>query len=83
LGELVQTTDGKWITRPRSRCPNGHPLAPNQVLVGMSPPRLRRRWAHHLALPNLRRSHLRPTAQHSLHGARRACGGADLDCTGL
>jgi hypothetical protein len=32
-GELVRTTDGKWITRPPSRCPNGHPLGPNQVLV--------------------------------------------------
>jgi hypothetical protein len=34
LGELVQTTAGKWITHPPSRCPNGHPLGPNQVLVG-------------------------------------------------
>ena len=28
LGELVQTTAGKWITHPPSRCPNGHPLGP-------------------------------------------------------
>ena len=34
LGELVQTTAGKWITHPPSRCPNGHSLGPNQVLVG-------------------------------------------------
>src|SRR5262245_19801280 len=34
VGDLVQTADGKWITRPPSRCPNGHPLGPNQVLVG-------------------------------------------------
>jgi len=34
LGELVQTTAGKWITHLPSRCPNGHPLGPNQVLVG-------------------------------------------------
>ena len=34
LGELVQTTNGKWITHPPSRCPNGHPLGPGQVLVG-------------------------------------------------
>ena len=34
LGECVPTTDGKWITRLPSRCPNGHPLGPNQVLVG-------------------------------------------------
>jgi hypothetical protein len=33
-GELVRTIDGKWITRPPSRCPNGHLLGPHQVLVG-------------------------------------------------
>jgi hypothetical protein len=33
-GELVQTTDGRWMTRPPSRGPNGHALGPNQVLVG-------------------------------------------------
>ena len=34
LGELVQTTAGKWITHPPTRCPNGHTFGPNQVLVG-------------------------------------------------
>jgi hypothetical protein len=34
LGELVQTTAGTWITKPPTRCPNGHQLGPNQVLVG-------------------------------------------------
>jgi hypothetical protein len=34
LGELVQTTAGKWITHAPTRCPNGHTLGPNQVLVG-------------------------------------------------
>jgi hypothetical protein len=34
VGELVQTTAGKWITHPPTRCPNGHVLGPNQVLVG-------------------------------------------------
>jgi hypothetical protein len=34
LGELVQTTAGKWITHAPPRCPNGHRLGPNQVLVG-------------------------------------------------
>jgi hypothetical protein len=34
LGELVQTTTGKWITHPPTGCPNGHTLGPNQVLVG-------------------------------------------------
>ena len=33
LGNLVRTTAGKWITRPPTRCPNGHRLGPNQVLV--------------------------------------------------
>src|SRR6478752_257730 len=30
----LQTTDGKWITHPPARRPNGHSLGPNQVLVG-------------------------------------------------
>jgi len=34
LGELVQTTRGEWTTPPPTRCPNGPPLGPNQVLVG-------------------------------------------------
>ena len=33
-GQLVQATDGKWMSKPPSRCPNGHSLGPNQVLVG-------------------------------------------------
>src|SRR3954451_15637173 len=34
FGDLVQTTAGKWITPPPPRCPNGHTLGANQVLVG-------------------------------------------------
>jgi hypothetical protein len=34
LGELLQTTAGKWITHPATRCPNGHTLGPGEVLVG-------------------------------------------------
>jgi hypothetical protein len=34
LGELVWTTDGKWITQPPSRCPDGHQLGPGAVLAG-------------------------------------------------
>ena len=34
LGELVQTTAGKWITHPPTRCPNGHNLGAGEVLVG-------------------------------------------------
>ena len=34
LGELVQTIDGKWITHPPSRCPNGHELGAGRTLVG-------------------------------------------------
>jgi hypothetical protein len=34
LGELVQTTAGKWIIQPPSRCPNGHEFGPNRALVG-------------------------------------------------
>jgi hypothetical protein len=34
LGELVQTTAGKWITHPPTQCPNGHKLGAGEVLVG-------------------------------------------------
>jgi hypothetical protein len=34
LGDLVQTTNGKRMTRPPARCPNGHALGPGQILVG-------------------------------------------------
>ena len=34
IGDLVRNTRGQWITQPPSRCPNGHPLGPNRVLVG-------------------------------------------------
>src|SRR3954468_2271679 len=34
LDELVQTTAGKWITHPPTRCPNGHQLGPGAALVG-------------------------------------------------
>jgi hypothetical protein len=34
VGDLVRTVDGKWITKPPSRCGHGHPLGPGQVLVG-------------------------------------------------
>jgi len=36
LGELVQTTAGQWMTQPPTRCPNGHALGPNEVLVGLT-----------------------------------------------
>ena len=31
---MVQTTAGTWITHLPTRCPNGHTLAPGEVLVG-------------------------------------------------
>jgi hypothetical protein len=34
LGELVQTTAGKWIIHPPTRCPNGHTFGAGKVLVG-------------------------------------------------
>jgi hypothetical protein len=33
-GQLVLAVDGTWMTKPPSRCPNGHTLGPNQVVVG-------------------------------------------------
>jgi hypothetical protein len=68
LGDLVQTTDGKWITHPPTRCPNGHTLGPNQVLVGQGLPRARRR-THNVDVPHVRPDGL-PTAEHALLGDR-------------
>jgi hypothetical protein len=34
IGDLVQTTNGKWIIQPPSRCPSGHQFGPNRALVG-------------------------------------------------
>jgi hypothetical protein len=33
LGDLVQTTVGKWITHPPPRCPKGHQLGAGRMLV--------------------------------------------------
>jgi integrase len=33
-GQLVRALDGTWMTKPPNRCPNGHTLGPQQVLVG-------------------------------------------------
>ena len=51
LGELVQTTAGKWITRPPTRCPKGRSIgAANGSWSAISLPRARRR-KHHLDVP--------------------------------
>jgi hypothetical protein len=83
LGELVQTTAGKWITHPPNRRPNGHTLGPNQVLVGHVACLGHSGGGHHLALPNLRRRGAWAATQHSLHRARRAGDGAHPDLSGL
>ena len=84
LGELLQTTAGKWITHPATRCPNGHTLDVGQVpFVGASSlPRLRR-WSHHVDVPAVRSDGVRAATQHALHGAQWASDCADLDRAGL
>lgn len=34
VGDLIETTSGRWITKPPYRCARGHVLGPGQVLVG-------------------------------------------------
>jgi hypothetical protein len=34
VGDLIQTTAGKWIIQPPIHCPNGHTLTPGRMLVG-------------------------------------------------
>jgi hypothetical protein len=59
LGELVQTTAGKWITHPPTRCPNGHTLGPNQILVVTSPASATGAADTPVGVPSLRRRHLK------------------------
>jgi hypothetical protein len=84
LGDLGQTTAGKWITRPPARCPNGHTLGPVQVLVG-----------HIACLGHGGGGHtgwhcrtcdaevLRAATQQALHGVGRPRGSADLILVGI
>lgn len=37
VGDLVPTTDDRWMTLPPRRCPNGHQLGRGRVLVGHVP----------------------------------------------
>jgi hypothetical protein len=64
LGELVQTTAGKWITHPPMRCPNGHTLGAGAVLVG------------HQACPGHGGGHTTGPAAH----ATRRCTGRSSRC---
>jgi len=34
VGDLIRSTTGAWITRPPTRCPNGHQFGPGRVFVG-------------------------------------------------
>ena len=67
LGELVQTTAGKWITHPPTRLPQrAHVSAPASARRASSLPRSRRR-AHHMDMPDVRPNGVRAAAEHSLH----------------
>jgi hypothetical protein len=37
VGELVRCTDGRWMVRPPERCPRGHQLRADRVLIGHQP----------------------------------------------
>jgi hypothetical protein len=62
----------------RARCPNGHPIGPNQVLVGHVACLGHGGGGHDAGTANLRRRGLRPANERTLHGAARASGSADL-----
>ena len=66
LGELVQTTAGKWIIHPPARCPNGHEFGPGRALMGYQACLGHGRRPHHLDVPHLRRDGVRAAAQHAL-----------------
>ena len=84
LGELVQTTAGKWITHltipmPQRSPPwtESGPRGPRRL------PRTRWRRTHQLALPHLRRRGLRAADEYALLGAQRASHGAPFHATKL
>ena len=80
LGELVQTTDGKWITRPPTRCPQRtHSRPESSPRRSRRLPRTRPGRAHELALQNLRRDGVRAADEYPLHGTRRAGGRSHLN----
>lgn len=37
VGDLVPLTDGRWMTWPPKRCPNGHQLGGGRSTVGHAP----------------------------------------------
>jgi len=78
LGELVQTTAGKWITHPPAHCPNGHRLGAGQVLVGHQAC-LGHGGGHTTwTLPRVRRGGVRAARQHPLPHPRRPRGSSHL-----
>ena len=83
LSELVQTTAGKWITHPPTRCPNGHSLGPGEVLLGHQVCLVHggghTTWSCRTCDPDRARA----TAQRPLHVPRRASDRAHLHQTCL
>ena len=63
---------------PADALPQRAPARPEQS--PRRPPSLARPWwrAHHLDVPHMRPDGVRASNEHPLHGAGRACGGADL-----
>lgn len=37
VGDLVRSTTGDWVVIAPTHCEAGHPLGPNEVLVGHTP----------------------------------------------
>jgi len=78
LGELVQTTDGKWMTRLPARCPHGHTLGAGQVLMGhqacLGHGGGHTTWTCHRWETTV----YGPPLNTALHMPRRACGCASL-----
>jgi hypothetical protein len=83
LGDLVQTTNGQWITQPPSRCPHGHTLGPGQVLVGhqacLGHGGGRTTWTCRTCDATV----YGPPLNTPLHDAGRPCNRVDLNQTGL
>ena len=78
LGELVQTTAGKWIIHPPARCPNGHEFSPGRALVVIRRASVMVAATRPGRAGNAIRRCVRATPEHPLHDTRRAGNRANL-----
>jgi len=73
IGDLVETAKGTWGTEAPTRCPSGHTLMPDRMLVGFQVCGGAHLGRAHVMDVLVRRQRLRAGARLSVPGAAR-CG---------